>query len=55
MKLEDGKKSNNSLPVLMYHYFYDKSKGEKGKNSNWMEISKFSDQLKYLKVSNFSK
>ena len=41
MKLEDGKKSNNSLPVLMYHYFYDKSKGEKGKNGNWMEISKF--------------
>lgn len=53
MKLEDGKKSNNSLPVLMYHYFYDKSKGEKGKNSNWMEISKFSDQLKYLKDNDY--
>ena len=53
MKLEDGKKSNNSLPVLMYHYFYDKSKGEKGKNSNWMEISKFSDQLKYLKANDY--
>lgn len=53
MKLEEGKKSNNSLPVLMYHYFYDKSKGEKGKNSNWMEISKFSDQLKYLKDNDY--
>ncbi len=53
MKLEDGNKSNNSLPVLMYHYFYDKSKGEKGKNSNWMEISKFSDQLKYLKDNDY--
>ena len=53
VKLTDGEKSKNSLAVLMYHYFYDKSKGEKGKNSNWMEISKFSDQLKYLKDNDY--
>lgn len=36
------------IPVLMYHYFYDKSKGETGKDNNWMEISSFEEQLKYL-------
>ena len=46
--LKNGEKSNNSLPVLMYHYFYDRKKGEIGKNANWMEISKFEEQLKYL-------
>ena len=37
----------------MYHYFFDKSKGETGKNANWMEISKFEEQLKYLKENNY--
>ncbi len=46
--LNKKEKSKNKLPVLMYHYFYDKSKGEKGENSNWMEISKFEEQIKYL-------
>lgn len=46
--LKNGEKSNNSLPVLMYHYFYDKKKGETGKNANWMEISNFEDQINYL-------
>lgn len=51
--LSDGKKSNNTLAVLMYHYFYDDSTGEKAKNSNWMPISKFKEQLNYLKENNF--
>ena len=51
--LLNGKKSNNSLAVLMYHYFYDESAGEKSKNSNWMSISKFEDQLNYLKENNY--
>lgn len=51
--LKKGQKSNNTLAVLMYHYFYDKSKGEKGKNNNWMEISKFEEQLKYLKDNEY--
>lgn len=51
--LANGEKSNNSLAVLMYHYFYDESKGETGKNSNWMEISKFEEQLKYLKDNDY--
>ena len=53
VKLTDGEKSKNSLAVLMYHYFYDTSKGEKGKNGNWMEISKFEEQLKYLKENDY--
>lgn len=51
--LTNGEKSNNSLAVLMYHYFYDKSKGETAKNSNWMEISNFEEQLKYLKENDY--
>ena len=53
VKLSNGEKSKNSLPVLMYHYFYDKSKGEKAKNGNWIEISKFEEQLKYLKDNDY--
>lgn len=51
--LNNGKKSNNSLAVLMYHYFYDASKGENGKNANYMEISKFEEQLKYLSENDY--
>lgn len=41
------------LPVLMYHYFYDEENGETGKNSNYMEIHDFEDQLKYLTENNY--
>lgn len=51
--LAAGEKSKNSLPVLMYHYFYDASQGQKGSNSNWLEISKFEEQLKYLKENDY--
>ncbi len=45
--------TNQMVPVLMYHYFYDAKKGETGKNSNYMEIHDFENQVKYLKESNF--
>lgn len=51
--LEKGEKATGSVPVLMYHYFYSKKAGEKGKNNNWMEITKFEEQLKYLKKNNY--
>lgn len=41
------------LPVLMYHFFYDKKAGEKGADNNWMEISDFEAQMKYLSDNNF--
>lgn len=41
------------IPVLMYHFFYDNKKGEKGKDNNWMEISAFEEQLKYLSDHEF--
>ena len=41
------------LPVLMYHFFYDASKGEKGANNNWMEVSDFEAQMKYLADNNY--
>ena len=45
--------SGNGIPVLMYHFFYDESKGETGADSNWMEISSFEQQLKYLDENDY--
>ncbi|MDE5630194.1 MAG: DUF5011 domain-containing protein [Bacilli bacterium] len=44
---------SKGVAILMYHYFYDKSAGETGKNSNYMEIHDFEEQMKYLKDSNY--
>ena len=53
-------KKNNSgtgkgLPILMYHYFYDKNNPPKDKtlNSNYMEIHAFEEQMKYLHDAGF--
>ena len=37
----------------MYHYFYDEEAGEEAKNSNWMSISKFEEQLNYLNENDY--
>lgn len=42
------KERNTGVPVLMYHKFYDKEKGESGQDNNYMEIHDFEEQLKYL-------
>jgi len=42
----------NGLPVLMYHFFYDKNVST-GADNNWMEISDFEEQMKYLSENNF--
>ena len=42
----------NGLPVLMYHFFYDKNT-RTGKDNNYMEISDFEEQMKYLSDNNF--
>lgn len=41
------------LPVLMYHYFYDETAGQTGKNANYMEIHDFEEQIKYLTENNY--
>jgi len=41
------------LPILMYHWFYDESAGETGANGNWMEISEFAEQMKYLSENGY--
>ncbi|MCI8482169.1 MAG: polysaccharide deacetylase family protein [Clostridia bacterium] len=46
-------KSKGGLPVLMYHFFYDASKGEKGTDNNFMEVSDFEEQMKYLADNQF--
>lgn len=52
-KLQSGKILNEEgLPVLMYHFFYDKSK-DSGKDGNWIEISNFEEQMKYLAENDF--
>lgn len=45
--------SKKGLPVLMYHFFYNAKAGEKGPDNNWMEISAFEEQMKYLSENNF--
>lgn len=45
--------TKRGLPVLMYHFFYDASKGEKARDNNWMEVSAFEEQMKYLSENNF--
>ena len=46
-------RSGKGIPVLMYHFFYDASAGETGPNSNFMEIGKFEEQIKYLVDNNY--
>lgn len=53
-KISSGKiLGEEGLPVLMYHFFYDESKGEKGQDGNWIEISNFEEQIKYLANNDF--
>lgn len=42
-----------NVPVLMYHFFYDASKGEKAPDSNYTEVSAFEEQIKYLVDNNY--
>ncbi len=45
-----------SLPVLMYHQFYDPARGEtpkKGLESNWMTVAMFESHIKYLSDGEF--
>ena len=44
--------SEAGLPVLMYHFFYDKNNST-GQDGNWIEISNFEEQIKYLSENNF--
>lgn len=44
-----GVRSNTyaeKVPVFMFHFFYDQSKGESGTDGNWTEISQFRADLK---------
>lgn len=44
---------DRGLPVLMYHFFYDETAGETGKDNNYMEIHDFEEQIKYLAENNY--
>ena len=43
----------HGLPVLMYHFFYDESAGETGRDNNYLEIHDFEEQIKYLSENNY--
>ena len=52
-KLENGKYlSDSGLPVLMYHFFYDKNEREP-QDGNWIEINNFEQQIKYLSENDY--
>jgi uncharacterized repeat protein (TIGR02543 family) len=49
-------RSVKGLPVLMYHQFYDASKGEgpkPGLEANWMTAAKFRSHMRYLKKEGY--
>ena len=52
-KIEKFGKNESGIPVLMYHFFYNGSLGEKGLDNNFLDISKFEEHLKYLKENEF--
>ncbi len=41
------------LPVLMYHFFYNAAAGETPRDNNFIEISAFESQMKYLSDNGF--
>lgn len=52
-RLENGKYlSDSGLPVLMYHFFYDKNEREP-QDGNWIEINDFEQQMKYLSENDY--
>lgn len=52
-ELIDKQGKLGSLPVLMYHFFYNAKAGESGKDANWTEVSDFENQMKYLSDNEF--
>lgn len=44
------KKDNEikSIPILMYHFFYDSNTDNSKHDGNWIDINKFEEQIKYL-------
>lgn len=52
-RIEAYGKNEVGIPVLMYHFFYNSSSVEKGKDNNFLDIIKFEEQLKYLKENDF--
>lgn len=53
-KLSDSEKlGSDGLPILMYHFFYDKTKGETAKDGNWLEVATFEEHLNYLEENDF--
>ncbi len=46
--------SADSLPVLMYHFFYSKANGESASDSNWLEVNDFQAQLQLLQEEGWS-
>ena len=47
------KTSGVGIPILMYHFFYDKASGESAGDSNHLEVSLFEQHIKYLSDNNY--
>lgn len=43
-----------SIPVLMYHFFYDETKGEVRKDNNEVEVQELTKQLNWLKDNGYT-
>ena len=45
--------NTSGVPILMYHFFYDSSKGETPQDSNFTDVVVFDQQMKYLRDNNY--
>lgn len=52
-RIKEYGKQENGIPVLMYHFFYDKTAEKIDTDNNFIEISKFEQHLKYLKENDY--
>ena len=42
-----------SIPILMYHFFYDSAAGGTGEDSNWVDTQNFEEHMKYLSDNSY--
>lgn len=46
--IEKKESEIKSIPILMYHFFYDSNIDNSKHDGNWIDINKFEEQIKYL-------
>ena len=45
--------NTKGIPILMYHFFYDSTKGETAADANFTDVNNFRKQIEYLKDNDY--